>query len=231
MSDQQQITIAAKCAPEAEILNGISNAGITAVELYTNQNILDNIRRVKEVCSEFPFRYAVHAPIDCFEMELLAELVEHTKAEVVVLHNIYWEDEWHGIIDTFKNIATKLCIENIYSSLEPLKFMRRYGLGFCLDLEHLQMECSGIFEEAFTPVLKKASHIHLTGYSYGSHLWHTHLHHSPEHCCYLLDLLRKAGYCGIVVSEARASLQTLTEFEKLNIFSQKWQKEVYEYKK
>ena len=84
------------------------------------------------------------------------------------------------------------------------------------------MECAGLHEEEFIPVIKQASHIHLTGYIYGSQLCHTHIHHSPEHNLQLLNLLKKAGYSGFVVSEAKNSLQKYSEFKRLNEFYQEW---------
>jgi len=66
-------------------------------------------------------------------------------------------------------------------------------MGLCLDLEHLQIECAGFVEESFILFIKQAAHIHLTGYIYGSNLWHAHIHNSPEHGLYLLGLLKKAG--------------------------------------
>lgn len=210
--------LAAKCAPDEKIFGYIEKADIHAVELYTNIGHLRNINNVKQCCKIFPFRYAVHAPNDEFEMEALADIVDILQAEMVVLHNIYWEDEWKKIVKIFGHLKTKLCIENTYSALEPLKFMRRYGIGMCLDLEHVQMECAGIFDEALIPFVKKASHIHMTGYFYGSDLWHTHIHQSPEHSIYILNLLKKADYQGFVVSEARTSLQTYDEFKRLNDF-------------
>ncbi len=222
MSKIRNITIAAKCVPEEEILSNIKRAGLEAVELYLSDDILRNLNKIIQLCKQFPLRYAVHAPNDGCNSYRLAELVKKIGAEVVVFHNIYWEAEWEDIIKFFKNIDTKLCIENTYSVHEPLKFMRRYDLGRCLDLEHLQMECAGIYEEEFSRVIKQAFHIHLTGYVYGSQLWHTHIHHSPEHSLYLLGLLKKAGYFGFVVSEAKESLQTYAEFRKLSEFCRKW---------
>lgn len=217
------ITLAAKCAADEKILTNIEKAGITAVELYANLKCLHNMNKVKKICKKFPFRYAAHTPNDGFEMDLLAELVDAIKAEVVVFHNIYWEDEWKDIIKAFKDINTLICMENTHSILEPLKFNRRFKMGVCLDLEHLQMECNGLFEDNLNPFIKEVSHIHLTGYYYGSNLWHTHIHHSPEHSIYLLDLLKGLGYSGFVVSEAKISLQTLSEFKMLNAFYQSWE--------
>lgn len=216
------ITIAAKCAAEESILENIEKAGIKAVELYTNLNYLNNIKETILCCKKFPFRYAIHAPNEGFEINALAGLVSEIKAEVVVFHNIYWEDEWENIVKSFNGINTRLCIENVNSVLESIKFMRRYGMGLCLDLEHLQIECAGYFEESFIPFFRKASHIHLTGYKYGSQSWHTHIHNSPEHSMNLLDLLRDAGYSGLIVSEARVSYQTLSAFKRLNDFFQRW---------
>jgi hypothetical protein len=153
----------------------------------------------------------------------LAKLVDDIGAEIVIFHNIYWDDEWDNIVRVFRNIKTKLCVENIYTVYESSKFQRRYSLGSCLDLEHLQIECAGVYEEEFIRFIKQASHIHLTGYSYGSKLWHTHLHHSLKHSLYMLNLLKKAEYSGLVVSEAKISLQTYDEFKKLKKFFYGWQ--------
>ena len=90
--------------------------------------------------------------------------------------------------------------------------------GMCLDLEHLQMECNGVYAEEFIRVIAQASHIHMTGYAFGSNRWHTQMHHSPEHAAYLLRLIAKSGYKGMVVSEARMSQQTYDEFKKLKEF-------------
>jgi hypothetical protein len=216
------IIIAAKCAPEQKILEDIKKAALPAVELYLSQQIIADLSRIIKLCKKFPFRYAVHAPNDGSDTGRLSELVMAIGAEVVIFHNIYWEDEWESIIAAFRKAKVKLCLENTFSVHEPLKFMRRYGLSRCLDLEHLQLECAGVYEEEFVRVIKQAQHIHLTGYIYGSGLWHTHLHHSPEHSLYFLNLVKKCGYSGFVVSEAKLSLQTYVEFKKLHDFFSRW---------
>jgi len=216
------MTLAAKCAPDEKILTDIQEADIQAVELFTNLRHLQNLKEVKQRCSKFPFRYAVHAPNEGFEIAALAELVDDIKAEIVVFHNIYWEDEWEQIIKAFEGVRTKICLENTSSVLDPLKFIRRYGMGLCLDLEHLQIECAGFFEESFVPFIKQASHIHLTGYTYGSNLWHTHIHKSPEHSRYIMNLIKKTNYTGFIVSEAKTSLQSYQEFKELRDFISSW---------
>lgn len=222
MMKSKDIIITAKCAPQEEILSDIKKAGLEAVELYLSEQFLRDTKKAISLCEDFSFKYAVHASNDGCNLPDLAELVEAIGAEIVVFHDIYWDDEWEDIIKSFKNIKTKLCIENTHSVHEPLKFIRRYGLGRCLDIEHLLMQCAGVYEEEFIRVIKQASHIHLTGYIYGSQLWHTHIHHSPEHSLYLLNLLKKSGYSGFVVSEAKLSLQTYEEFKKLNSFYKMW---------
>lgn len=216
--------LAAKCAPEERILSDICKAKLKAVELYLSKDLLKETPRIIRVCKDLPLRYAVHAPGDGSGIDKVAKLVKEIRAEIVVLHNIYWEDEYAGIVEQFKGSPARLCVENTYSVHEPLKFMRRYGMGRCLDLEHLQMEATGIYEEIFISVIEEASHIHLSGYRYGSSLWHTHIHHSPEHGMYMLGLLEKANYSGFVVSEAKVSLQTYAEFKKLREFYENWRK-------
>ncbi len=216
------IKLAIKCPPEEKILLDAKKAGLKGVELYLSRRILADISKTVGLCKNFPLWYAVHAPHDEYDPSKLSELVTAIGAEIVVFHNIYWEDEWKDIVGNFKDIKTKLCIENVFGVHEPLKFARRYGLYRCLDLEHLQMECAGVYEEEFITVMKQASHIHLTGYIYGSDLWHTHIHHSPGHGLRLLNVLKEVGYSGFVVSEAKASLQTYEEFKRLNDFFKSW---------
>lgn len=222
-----EITITAKCIPEDAILENIEKAGLTAVELYTNVNWLQKINKIKQSCKKFSFRYAIHAPNDGYEPDLLVELVNEIDAEVVVFHDIYWEEEWEYIFKIFKDCKAKLCIENVSSVQEQLKLMRRFGFKRCLDIEHVQIECAGVLEEEYKSAMGQSSHIHLTGYYYGSNLWHSHIHHSPEHNLHLLNLLENAGYSGLVVSEAKASYQTLPEFKMLNKFYHKWKEEAY----
>ncbi|MBN1353663.1 MAG: hypothetical protein JW994_03210 [Candidatus Omnitrophica bacterium] len=223
---KSEIIIACKCAPEARIFKDIKKAGLGAVELYLSEEIMRDPHNIAVLCGDFPFSYAIHAPNDCFIPQEVAELAARLSSGIVVFHDIYWEDEWKEIIDVFKSVNVKLCIENVSCVHEPLRFIRRYKLARCLDLEHLQLECGGIYEEEFIPVIKCASHIHLTGYFHGSDLWHTHIQHSPEHGRFMLNLLRNSGYSGFVVSEAKVSLQTYEEFRNLKDFFESWEKEM-----
>lgn len=227
MVKHKGFVIAAKCAPCKGFLSDIKRSGLEAVELYLSRRFLGDLNKIIGLCRRYSFRYAVHAPNDYFNIDKLKKIVDALAAEIVVFHNIYWEGEWEAIVRAFRDVSTRLCLENTYSVHEPVKFMRRYGIGRCLDLEHLQLECAGIYEEEFIRVIKEAAHIHLTGYIYGSRLWHTHLHHSERHAAYFLDLLKKAGYSGLVVSEAKQSLQNYREFKRLNDFYLKWKAGAY----
>ena len=88
----------------------------------------------------------------------------------------------------------------------------------------MQVGCAGVFKEAFNSLIKEAFHIHMTGYQFGSKLWHTPIHYSPEHGRYLLGLLKKANYSGFIVSEANVSYQNYSEFRKLVEFYKEWEK-------
>lgn len=208
------------------MLGCITRAGLEAVELYLSKDIMADAKDIIDLCKAFPLKYSLHAPNDDYEPLKLAELAQGVNAEVIVFHNIFWESEWENVARIFNDIRVKLCIENVSNIHEPLKFMRRYGMGRCLDLEHLQMECCGFYEEEFVKIMREASHIHLTGYTFGSELWHTHIHQSPEHNLHILGLLAKIGYSGFVVSEAKLSLQTYDDFKKLNDFCKTWRSQV-----
>lgn len=217
------ITVAAKCAPEESLLDAIVDAGLTATEIYTDNFSLKDIDKIVKICKKYPLRYALHAPANGYEPDSLVLLVEQIKAEVVIFHNIYWEDEWKYIMEKFQPLKCKPCMENIYSAVEAVKYMRRFGIGRCLDMEHLIMEVNGIFEEPFIGLIKESSHIHMTGYTFGSKAWHTPIHRASEQSVYLLNLLKKAGYSGLVVSEAQRHYQTKEEFKALREFFQRWE--------
>lgn len=219
----KDMILAAKSAPCENILLQICEAGLKAAEVYLSQEYLKNIQKIAQICKKFPLRYSLHAPNEGFAIEELAQLSEAICAEVVVFHNNYWDDEWNYVVERLRNTGARLCIENTRSFHEAIKFMRRYGMGRCLDLEHMQMEGLGVYESVFVEALRQASHVHITGYQYGSSLWHTHLHHSPEHGRYLLGLLKKADYKGFLVSEADVRFQSREEFSRLRLFFESWQ--------
>ncbi|HOX23192.1 MAG TPA: hypothetical protein PLL10_06990 [Elusimicrobiales bacterium] len=205
-------TEAAKCAPQAAPLEAISEAGFRAAELYLSGKIMSRACDAARLCKKFPLKYALHAPNDAHCPVALRGLAEKLNARIIVLHDIFWEDEWRQTIETFRGSGIKLCVENLSCSHDPLKFMRRYGLGRCLDLEHLQLECHGIFEEEFARLFRQAAHIHMTGYTPGSSRWHT-----P-------DMLAEAGYSGFVVSEAEVKYQTAQSLAKTASFFRQWRK-------
>ncbi len=216
--------LAVKSAPQRDIFSHIRAADIEAVELYLSREIMRDLDGIITLCREFPFRYAVHAPNDCYVPDELLTLCGAIGAQVAVFHDIFWQDEWEAIARFFKGSRTRVCVENIGSIHEPLKFMRRFSFGRCLDIEHLQMQCGGVYEREFLPLMRGTAHVHITGYTPGSKLWHTHIHVSARHNRHILDLLRESGYTGFVVSEAAASLQTLDEFKRLKKFYETWEK-------
>ena len=222
MITQAEFIIAAKCAPEESTLSDIHKAKLKAVELYLNREWLKQKSLILRNCQKFPLRYAMHAPTDIFCPDELVQLAVELGVKIIVFHDIFWEDEWAKIAEAFQNTQIIICVENIATNVDTIKIIRRFGINLCLDLEHLQMECGGFYEEASIPIIRRAKHIHMTGYFYSSELWHTHLHYTPKHSYYLLDLIRSIGYQGMIVSEAKPSLQTFEEFQELNYFFNKW---------
>ena len=213
--------LAAKCAPDEKILSDIVKADIKAVELYLSKAILEDVPGIIKICKQFPLRYNVHAPNDGTGLPEMYDLIALLKPEAAVLHNIYWLDEWEGIVKAFQKYAVPMYIENTIGANEIVKFVQRFGIGFCFDLEHAQMECCGYYEEAFVPILKRAGYFHLTGYTFGSDMWHTPIHHTPQHNKHLLSLLQKIGYEGFIVSEAAVKHQTYEEFAAAKKFFDK----------
>jgi len=217
-------TEAAKCAPDAKILDAICNAGFKAVELYLSKPIMARAPQVVKLCGKFPLKYALHAPNDTYCPEELHALAEELNVRVVVMHDIFWEDEWLRTASVFKGSGIKICVENLRCSHDPLKFMRRFGMGRCLDLEHMQLECNGAYSDEIRRIMRKTSHIHMTGYTPGSARWHTPADYAPESNAMFLDMLADAGYSGFVVSEAEVKYQTLESFARTAAFFRQWRK-------
>lgn len=109
-------------------MDSIVNSGIKAVEFYTSLKILKNVAAVINICKKFDLIYNLHAPNDGHCPNALVELSSAINAGFIVFHDIYWEDEWEEIINCFGNSKSILCVENVSTVLEPLKFMRRYGI-------------------------------------------------------------------------------------------------------
>lgn len=212
-------TIAAKCAPVPRQLEMILAAGLTAVEIYTNHQLLQDPGAIISVCKQFPLRYAFHAPHDDFEPQRLADLAVGLAAEAAVVHPVYLEDEWPVLVKAFAATSCPLCVENTLASTPIIPLVRRFGVRRCIDFEHATMECAGVYVEAMLPFMRQAGHIHMTGYTWGSQDWHTHMHHAPEQSRTWLAALRSVGYTGLIVSEAKVEQQTPEEFRALARFA------------
>ena len=210
-----------KCAPDKKLLSLVADAGFAGVELYTNRHIIAAGDRVIKLCRNFKLRYAVHGPNDDCRVEDLVNFIRKFRPEVLILHNLYWDDEWEYLYKKTKGLPTKVCLENTFSITEPVRFMRRYGFRMCTDLEHLQVEAAGLFGEVFLDILKQAGHVHITGYRYGKTEWHTPAYFNPGHTLKLFRLIKNSGYSGLLVSEAGVKYQTKEGFEQLKRFSEK----------
>lgn len=216
--DSCSFSLGIKCAADREILSAAEQAGLKAVEIYTNDHWLANADHIIDRCKEYSFRYAIHAPVNGLRISELRDLAEAISAEVVVMYPLYWPDEWTQIVEAFEACSARVCVENIDGIMEPLKLVRRFGVGLCVDVEHLIQMVGGMIDFAFPGLLKQASHIHASGYRFGTEDWHTHLHHAPEQGARLIQMLKEVNYQGMLISEARVKDQTFEAFQCLNAF-------------
>ncbi len=224
MTEAAGFVLAAKCSPEAKLLDAVADAGLGAVELYTNDKWLSRATEVCRLCRGYPLRYAVHAPTAGYDPDGLFALAAGVGATAVVLHNIYWPEEFAELVEKFSALPNcPLCLENSDGVTDPVKYLRRYGLKRCIDVEHLIQQTLGFFPEPFGGVIAEAAHLHVSGYTFGSENWHSHLHYAPEQSRRILDLIRQSGYQGLVVSEAVVEQQTLGEWRRLVEFFAAWE--------
>src|SRR3989338_2891275 len=127
--NEGSIALAIKCAPVPDILANVVNAGITGVELYTNLKWLENIQGTIKTCQDFPLRYMVNSPPNDYS-PCIVELAQAINAELVVFHDVFWEDEWSGIKKDFNGTNIQVCVENVSSSIEVVKIMRRRDIFY-----------------------------------------------------------------------------------------------------
>lgn len=216
--------LALKCAAEERFLDLAAEAGAEAVELYTDARLAGKLDATVALCRRYPFAWAVHAPVDGSAVEAAVSLADALSASAVVLHCVYWEDEWPVIARLFRGRERMVCVENLGPSVLQYPVLRRYGFRRCLDLEHLILEVDGIPEDFLHTLLPQVGHVHMTGYTPGGEAWHTPVHHAPEQGRRLLDILLRGGYRGLVVSEAAVRHQTAAEFRATVAFFDGWRR-------
>jgi len=225
MRSKSSLQLAAKCLPDSKILKRIESTEIDAVELYTDAECLKKVDIVS-ICDDFPLSYVVHAPNDVVAPKETFELAQAIGANVVVTHDIYWEDEWPRVVKTAQDTGVALAIENVDGLLTFAKVLLRYGVKRCLDFEHAIFLMGGFYPNGLKQLLPKTIHVHLSGYEFGNLKYHTHFYESPEHAFKVLNFLESNGYNGMVVSEASIEYQQEEHFRKLKDFFSEW-KEKY----
>jgi len=146
MKSKSSLQLAAKCLPNPKILKRIESAKINAVELYTNAECLKKVDIVS-ICNDFPLSYVVHAPNDIVAPKETFKLAQAIGANVVVTHDIYWEDEWPEVVKIALNTGISLAIENIDGLFTFEKVLLRYGVKRCLDFEHAIFLMRGFYPE------------------------------------------------------------------------------------
>lgn len=208
------IQLAAKSVPTHNTFSILEYVGIKAVEIYIDEIQLSR-SDIIDICHDFNFDYAVHAPNDIYAPEKTFNLAKSIKAKLVVTHDIYWEDEWPEIIQHSTESDIPLVIENVDGTFTFQKILRRYNLNRCLDFEHLIYQMGGFTPNIFANIIADTVHVHLTGYEHGNGKHHTHFHEAAKQSMEILRFLTNCGYNGMVVSEALPEYQTREKFQKL----------------
>ena len=208
------LQLAAKSIPAYDIFSVLEDVGIKAVEVYTDVLQL-NRPDIIDICHDFNFDYAVHAPNDVYAPEKIFNLAKSIKAKLVVTHDIYWEDEWPEFIQSSMNSGIPIVIENVDGTSTFQKILRRYNLNRCLDFEHLIYQMGGFTPNIFANIIADTVHVHLTGYEHGNGKHHTHFYEAAKQSMEILGFLKNYEYNGMIVSEALPEYQTKEHFEKL----------------
>lgn len=217
--------------PSNKIFSIIEEVGISAVEVYSNKNSLQSLEII-DVCKQFDFEYVLHAPNDIFAISDTFNLAKSIDANLIVAHDLFWEDEWKKIMQISKDFGIPLAIENTDGFLFCEKVIRRYNAKRCIDFEHLTLQTNTLTPTVLNlvkPTIKDTIHVHMTGYKTGNGMHHSHFYKSPIQSERILKFLLDNKYNEMAVSEAAVEYQTKEHFQKLKVFYDNSIEKIFEY--
>ena len=112
--------IAAKCGPETHIFSAVHESVLQGVEIYLYGQWLDRVHEVIELSRNFPLRHALHGSVDTFRSHELIELASAFQAEIIVFHDVLWEDKWAVVRYTFAPLPTRVWLNMFRRSLKKI---------------------------------------------------------------------------------------------------------------
>jgi sugar phosphate isomerase/epimerase len=229
------LKFATRAFPLAKRLGNAYQSGFRYVELSLTAKLVDDWRQIAATADSFDLRYELHfpnrAPLTHKQLKRIAKLYCHLDCQVMVIHQPMFRLYSKDMADLVPGLC--LAVENHH--LNPKSFWQwaETHQWLTLDVEHLwkhtlnQAPLPDLLE-ALKKFLKKHGsqlrRVHLPGYEPGG--WeHQPASFNPEMARKVLTALSKIDYRGLVVSEARPSMQKLKYLKNDVAMYQSWKQD------
>jgi sugar phosphate isomerase/epimerase len=226
-------TLATKTRPTRRGLTVVQQSGFSAVELWTDANILRRHEAVIALSRGFALDYALHFPNRCdLTPELLRDagrLYEQLDCRAMVIHDPVYQrygDQLLGI-----NPSLRLGVENHQLTISQFHDWAERNRWLTLDIEHLWMLTLengplALLLDTLYEFLRRYSeklvHVHLPGYipHYDEH---RPMYCSREMVMSALSLLADVRFDGFVVSEVNTEYQNICDLNMDVLLWRRWQ--------
>lgn len=211
------LKFATRAAPLAKRLANARQSGFQFVELSLTTKLVDDWKKIAATATSFDMRYELHfpnrAPLTRQQLKKIAKLYRHLDCKAMVIHQPMFRLYSQDMADLVPGIC--LAVEN--HRLNPKNFWHwaETHQWLTLDVEHLWKHT---LKQAPLPellsVLKKIlekhgsqlRRVHLPGYEPGGRE-HQPASFNPKLSRKVFTALSKIDYQGLIVSEARPSMQ------------------------
>ncbi len=226
------LQLATKLKPSREGLETAQQAGLSAVEFWTDASILESRTQLAALVADFDFQVVVHFPnrgkLSHEHLRSAAQLYEDLSCEAMVIHQpmfAKYADDLH----TF-GPSLKLGVENHRLSVEQFHNWAKSNRWLTLDVEHFWKftlddcplsELTAALKEFLSNFGQKLVHVHLPGYLPG------YAEHRPMYCSrdmvmMVLSLFANFGFEGLVVSEANSQFQNVYDMGMDVLLVERW---------
>ncbi len=225
------LKIATKFVPESPDFLRAWQAGFRYAEFWLSANLLENAERIIKIAREYPCEYVPHFPNkknDEQSVKQAVKLYRELKCQAIVIHQPMfdaWEEEF---ISREPNI--RLAVENHQLNEKEFWAWAEKNPGLNLDVEHLWKftlqdapleRLLKMLDKFLGRYADKLYHVHLPGYVPGEEE-HRPMYCNREFVFGVWELLEKADYRGLIVSEVNAEFQTDQDLRMDALLFERW---------
>ena len=225
------LKIATKFLPSSADFTRAWAAGFRHAEFWLSARLLHDVDDIIKIAKEYPIEYVPHFPNkknDIQSVEQAIKLYRELNCQAMVIHQPMidqWKDDFFSL-----EPGIRLAVENHRLNEKEFWDWAEKNPGLNLDIEHLW---KFTLQDAPLDKLLKTLDIFLSRYA--DKLYHVHLpgyvpgeeEHRPMYCNREFmfgtwDLLEKANFRGLMVSEIDAEYQTDQDLRMDMLLFERW---------